>query len=73
MAYQNLHDFLVTVSKHAAMRATLKKGGAAAETLMSEAGLTAREKALVRKRDEKAIRKYLADQYAAAMMIHIVD
>jgi molybdopterin biosynthesis enzyme MoaB len=71
MAYQNLHDFLVTVSKHASMRTTLKKGGAEAEKLMSEAGLTAREKALVRQRDKKAIKAYLGDAYAAAAMINL--
>lgn len=72
MAYQNLHDFLVTVSKHAALRATLKQGGAAAEKLMTEAGLTAREKALVRKRDQAAIKQYLGDSYAAAASVNIV-
>jgi hypothetical protein len=73
MAHQKMHEFLVALSKHAALRATLKKGGPAAEKLLSEAGLTAREKALVRARDVGAIKKYLADSYAAAAMIHLTD
>ena len=72
MAYQNLYDFLITISRHAALRATLKQGGAAAEKLMSEAGLSAREKALVRKGDKAAIKQYLGDSYAAAASVNVV-
>jgi len=61
----------VTVSTHAALRATLKKAAPRPRKLMSEAGLTAREKALVRNRDPKAIKKYLGDSYAAAASINL--
>jgi len=73
MAYQDLQAFLVALSKHPSLRATLKKGGAAAEKLMDEAGLTAIEKALVRGGDKDAIKKYLGDRYAAAAKINIQD
>jgi len=73
MAFQDLQAFLVAVSKHPALRATLKKGGAAAEQLMSEAGLTEVEKALVRGRDKAAIKQYLGDRYAAASKVNIWD
>lgn len=73
MAYQDLQAFLVTLSKHASMRAVLKKGGPAAEQLMEEAGLSAQEKALVKGGDQNAIRKYLGDRYAAASKISISD
>lgn len=73
MAYQHLHAFLVALSTHASMRATMKKGGAAAEQLMTEANLSPAEKALVRSRDKAAIKKYLGDKYAAAAKVNIVD
>lgn len=73
MAYQDLHAFLVAVSKHPALRATLKKGGAAADQLMDEAGLSATEKALVRGGDQGAIKQYLGDRYAAAAKVQVTD
>lgn len=73
MAYQDLQAFLVALSKHSSMRATLRKGGAAADQLMAEAGLSAQEKALVRDGDRTAIKKYLGDRYAAATKVNIID
>jgi len=71
MAYKDLYEFLVAVSKHASLRATLKKGGAAADALMDEAGLSKDEKDLVRKGDKAAIKKYLGDKYSAASKVNI--
>ncbi len=73
MAYQDLQAFLVALSKHPSLRATMKKGGAAADKLMDEAGLTAIEKALVRGGNREALKKYLGDRYAAAAKINIQD
>lgn len=73
MAYQDLQAFLVALSKHPSLRATLKKGGPAAENLLMEAGLTAVEKALVRGGNRDAIKKYLGDRYAAAAKVNIAD
>ena len=73
MAYQDLQAFLVTLSKHASLRAVMKKGGPAAEQLMDEAGLSAQEKALVKGGEKAAIKKYLGDRYAAASKINISD
>lgn len=73
MAYQDLQAFLVTLSKHASMRAVMKKGGAAAEKLMEEAGLSTQERALVRGGDKAAIKKYLGDRYAAATKVNIQE
>lgn len=71
MAYQDLYAFLVAVSKHASLRSTLKKGGAAADALMSEAGLSSAEQKLVKSGDKAAIKAYLGDRYAAASKINI--
>lgn len=71
MAYKDLYEFLVAVSKHASLRATLKKGGAAADALMTEAGLSKNERDLVSKGDKAAIKQYLGDRYAAASKINI--
>lgn len=73
MAYQDLQAFLVALSKHPSLRSTMKKGGAAAEKLMDEAGLTTIEKALVRGGDRTAIKKYVGDRYAAATKVNIQD
>jgi len=73
MAYQDLQAFLVTLSKHASMRAILRKGGPAAEQLLDEAGLSTQEKALVKGGDKAAIKKYLGDRYAAAIKVDIAD
>lgn len=71
MAYKDLYEFLVALSKHASLRATLKKGGAAADALMTEAGLSKDERDLVSKGDKAAIKQYLGDRYAAASKINI--
>lgn len=71
MAYKDLYEFLVALSKHASLRATLKKGGAAADALMTEAGLSKNERDLVSKGDKAAIKQYLGDRYAAASKINI--
>ena len=73
MAYQDLLAFLVAVSKHPSMRATLKKGGAAADLLLKEAKLSPQEIALVRSGDQAKIKKYLGDKYAAAFTVQISD
>jgi len=73
MAYQDLQAFLVMLSKHASLRATMKKGGPAAARLMDEAGLSAQEKALVEGGDKAAIKRYLGDRYAAAIKVNISD
>jgi len=72
MAYHNLFDFLVLLSKHPTLRTIMKAQGPEASALMDEAGLTQHEKDLVNKRDEKAIRDYLGQECAAAAMINIV-
>ncbi len=73
MAYQDLHALMVAASKHPSMRSTLRKGGAEAEKLMSEAGLTEAEKQLVRSGDKEKIKKYLGDRYAAASKVNVWD
>ena len=73
MAYQDLYAFLVAVSKHPSMRATLRKGGAAADQLMKEAKLSPQEIALVKSGDQAKIKKYLGDKYAAASKVQISD
>jgi hypothetical protein len=72
MAHENLHAFLVALSTHKQLRDTLKAGGPGAEKLMKEAGLTAKERALVKGGDKAKIKKYLGDSYAAAAKIDVI-
>jgi hypothetical protein len=71
MSHENLHTFLVAVSNHKPLRDILKQGGPEAEKLMKDAGLTPRERALIKGRDKAKIKKYLGDSYAAASKINI--
>jgi hypothetical protein len=73
MAFQDLHALLVAASKHPSLRTTLKKGGKEAEALMTEAGLSAQEAALVKSGDKEKIKKYLGDRYAAASKVNVWD
>lgn len=68
MAYRDLDLFLRSLAMHASVRAAFKRDP---EAVMAEAGLTEREKKLVRSKDAKAIKKYLGDQYAAALLVNV--
>lgn len=68
MAYRDLEQFLRNLSKHSHLRDAFKKDP---EKVMREAGLTAAEKALVRGKDKAALKKYISDKYAAALLVNI--
>jgi hypothetical protein len=68
MAYKDLEQFLRNMAKHPTFRAAFKKDK---EKVMSEAGLTAFEKTLVRANDKAGIRKYMGDKYGAAQQIQL--
>jgi hypothetical protein len=71
MAYSDLHAFLVMLAKHPKLRKVVRAGGPEAEKLMEEAGLSKTERTLVRSQDKAAIRKYMGDKYAAAILIRL--
>lgn len=68
MALQDLHSFLVALSKHADLQDAFSKER---EKVMEEANLNDAEKKLVRDGDVDAIRKYLGDEYAKASAIKV--
>lgn len=69
MAYDDLHQFLLALARHPSLRQTLAEDPVAAEKLMTEARLSDEEKKLLRAGDEQAIRKYMGDEFAKAIMI----
>ncbi len=68
MAYRDFETFLRNLSKHPDLRAAFKKNKA---KVMTEAGLSATEQALVLSGDKAGIRKYMGEKYAAAQEIQI--
>lgn len=71
MAYTDLYDFLVALAKHPSLREILARKDSAADQLMAEAGLSPTEMNLLRAGDEAALRKYMGDEYAKAVMISL--
>jgi len=68
MAWRDLERFLVDLSASQPLKKQLKSNPDAA---MKGYKLTAQEKKLVRAGDRAAIRKYLADKYAAALEVQV--
>lgn len=68
MAYQDLEQFLRNLSKDPDFRAAFQKNR---QQVMSDAGLSSEEQALVLGGDKDAIRKYMGETYGAAQMIEI--
>jgi hypothetical protein len=68
MALNDLHSFLVALSKHSDLQAAFK---ADKDKVMTEAGLDTHEKNLVRSGDVDGIREYLGDEYAKASAIKV--
>lgn len=71
MAYTDLYDFLVALAKHPSLREILARKDSAAEDLMTQAGLSPAEKTLLRDGDEAALRNYMGDEYAKALLIQL--
>ncbi len=63
MAVKHLHQFLVALSKFSSVRSHFRKDPGA---VMTEAGLSKKEQALVSSGDTKAIRSYLGDDAPGA-------
>ncbi len=59
MALQDLQKFLLDLSEQPGLRTQFKESP---DEIMTAAGLTEEEQALVRSGDEKAIRSYLGDE-----------
>lgn len=68
MDHETLYRFLVDLSKSAG---TYDSYQADKEKVMTEAGLTNEEQALLMKGDEAEIRKYLGDECACAAQIKL--
>lgn len=68
MAVKDLHDFLVSMSKHQSLRQAFD---ADPDAVGSEANLTPEEVNLLSKGDEAAIRTYLGEKFGASAMIHV--
>ncbi len=71
MAYTDLYDFLIALAKHPSLREILARKDAAADALMTEAGLSLAEKKLLDDGDEAALRKYMGDEYAKALLVSL--
>jgi hypothetical protein len=69
MAFGDLHQFLLALSRHPSLRQSFASDSATADRLMTEANLSDQEKKLLRDGDEQAIRKYLGDEFSKAIMI----
>jgi hypothetical protein len=69
MAKQNLHHFLVALSRFSNLGSDFKKDP---DRVMTEAELSAQEKKLVRQGDAKKIRAYLSDDRLAAVLVKFV-
>jgi len=68
MAVKDLHEFLVALSKHRSLREAYVKNPT---SVGADAGLDATEIALLNSNDEKRIRAYLGEKYAAAALIQV--
>lgn len=68
MALQDLHAFLVALSKHSDLQDAFR---ADKNKVMSEAGLDATEQSLVSSGNVDKIRQYLGDEYAKASAIKV--
>ncbi|MBP7586966.1 MAG: hypothetical protein KBA72_03390 [Thermoanaerobaculia bacterium] len=68
MAVKDLHDFLVSMSKHKSLRQAFDNDP---DGVGSEANLTPEEVNLLSKGDEDEIRSYLGEKFGASAMIHV--
>ncbi|MEO7793624.1 MAG: hypothetical protein ABIV06_02535 [Thermoanaerobaculia bacterium] len=68
MALNDLHEFLIALSKHKTLREAFDKDP---KGVGIDAGLTGTEIDLLKANNEDDIRKYLGQEFSDASMIHV--